>query len=86
MRPSGRIVLPPKHGAVASSRPVMVSSMIASNRHGHPPLTPGSACDPILDLPDFYLDAKFRELSPGAGDRANDADLRQSEERLEDAA
>jgi hypothetical protein len=60
--------------------------MIASNRHGQPPLTPGNGCDLILDLPDFYLEPKFCKLSASAGDGAEDVDVRRGEDRLEDAA
>ena len=60
--------------------------MIASNRHGQPPLTPGSGCDLILNLPDFYLEPKFRQLSASASDGPDDFDLQQGEDRLEDAA
>ncbi len=40
--------------------------MFASNRHGQPPLIPGRRSEPILDLPDFYLDLMFGELLPAA--------------------
>jgi len=40
--------------------------MIGCNDHGHPPLTPGRKNEPMLDLPDFYLDLMFGEFLPAA--------------------
>jgi len=57
--------------------------MIGCNDHGDPPLTPGRKREPMLDLPDFYLDLMFGELP--ASDRPADHAVR-LEGQLQDVA